>query len=90
MNFDRTSRENFSLAAIYKQLDLAKIDRSVIETDKDNWFHNNTMTPGQHQEWKTWFIEEFRKVFKKSKKEAEREFSFFSLNYGLRIKTATH
>lgn len=83
---NRTQREAFVMSAIYKQFELANVDQSVLETDKDAWFSNNTMTPQQHEEWKIWFIAESRKVFKINKKVAEREFQFFDLSYGLKIK----
>ncbi len=80
-----TKRREFALEAIHKQFELAGVDPSVLETDKHQWFTNNTMTLDQHAEWKKWFIEEARKRFKLPKKACEREFAFFDLGYGLRI-----
>ena len=82
---NRQKREEFVYSAIYKELAIAGVDRSVLETDKEKWFHNNTMTMAQHEEWKEWFIAEARKVFKMNKKLAEKEFLYFSLMWGLRI-----
>ena len=83
---NREKRETFVLTAIYKEFELAGVDASVLETDKENWFSNNTMTRIQHDEWKKWFIAETRRVFKFTKKAAEHEFQHFDLSYGLRIQ----
>ena len=72
----RTKREAFALSAVHKQLEIAGVDKSVLETDHDSWFSNNTITEEQHAVWKAWFIGEAR---------AEKEFSFFDLGYGLRV-----
>lgn len=82
---NREKRENFVYAAIYKQLEIAGVDRSVLETDKEKWFHNNTITMAQHEEWKEWFVAEVRKIFRFNKKMAEREFAYFSFMWGLRF-----
>jgi len=86
---NRTKRENFAMDAVHKQLDIVGIDHSVLETDREAWFSNNTMTMEQHAEWKIWFIAESRKVFKITKKMAEREFLFFDLSYGLRLNDSS-
>lgn len=79
----RTQREEFAMTAILKQLELANVNPSVLKEDKA-WYSNNTITPEKHSEWRTWFIAEARKVFKLTKKAAEKEFGWFSLSYGLR------
>lgn len=83
---NRTKREEFVLEAVHKQLEIAGVDPSVLETDRENWFSNNTMTEEHRNQWKNWFISEVRKKFKLPKKMAEREFDFFDLTYGLKIK----
>jgi len=81
----RTDRESFALSAIHKQLEIAGVDKSVLETDHDSWFSNNTITNAQRVVWKAWFISEARRLFRMTKKSAEKEFSFFDLSYGLRV-----
>jgi hypothetical protein len=81
----RTKREAFALSAVHKQLEIAGVDKSVLETDHDSWFSNNTITEEQHAVWKAWFIGEARRIFHMTKKSAEKEFSFFDLGYGLRV-----
>jgi len=82
---NRLTRENFTMAAVYQQLDIAGVDRSVLEKDKEHWYSNNTITPEKHEEWKKWFVSEARRTFKMTKAHAEKEFAFFDLTYGLRI-----
>jgi|694.fasta_scaffold00580_18 hypothetical protein len=79
----RTQREEFTMVAILKQLEIAGVDPTVLSQDKE-WFSNNTITKEQHDEWKKWFIAEARKTFKMNKKLVEREFQWFNLSYGLR------
>lgn len=81
----KLTQQEFALVAVHKQLELAEVDTSVLQTDKE-WFTNYTMTREQHKQWKDWFIEQFRLNFKRPKKEALREFQWFDLGYGLRIK----
>lgn len=82
----RTQRESFAMSAIYKQLELANVSPSVLETDREHWFSNNTITPQQHEEWRNWFITEAKKTFKLNKKVVEREFQYFNLSYGLKVQ----
>lgn len=85
MRAAKLTQQEFALVAIHKELEIAGVDKSVLQSDKE-WFRNNTMTPEQHKAWKKWFIDEYRLNFKRTKKEAEKEFSWFDLQYGLRIK----
>lgn len=85
MKKTKLTKLEFALVAVHKQLEMAGVDSSVLKEDKE-WFSNNTMTTEQCNQWKSWFIEQYRLNFKRSKKEAEREFSWFNLGYGLRIK----
>jgi hypothetical protein len=78
-------KKDFALEAIHKQFEITGIDPSVLESDPESWFNNNTMTQTQHESWKDWFIVECRKRFRTTKKMAEKEFAWFDLAYGLRI-----
>jgi hypothetical protein len=51
----------------------------------DNWFHKNTMTNAQYEQWRDWTIEYIIKKCKVSKKEAEKCFQWINLDHGLRI-----
>ena len=84
MKSTKLTKLQFALVAVHKQLEIAGVDSSVLQTDKE-WFSNNTITPEQHKEWKKWFLEEYKLNFRSSKKFAEKEFSWFDLGYGLRV-----
>ncbi|MDD5006505.1 MAG: hypothetical protein PHS33_08430 [Candidatus Omnitrophica bacterium] len=51
----------------------------------DNWFHNNTMTNAQYEQWRDWTVEYLIKKCKVSRKEAEKWFRWININHGLRI-----
>lgn len=85
MKVAKLTKQEFALVAVHKQLEIAGVDKSVLQSDKE-WFSNNTITDEKHKQWKQWFIDEYRLNFKRSKKEAEKEFAWFDLGYGLRIK----
>ena len=80
---NRTDRENFTMLAILKQLEIAGVDPKVL-TEDQRWFSNNTISHEKAEEWKQWFIAETRKNFNLTKSKAEKEFSWFNLSYGLR------
>lgn len=82
----RTDREEFVMTAVLKQLELAGVDPKVLKEDP-SWFSNNTISTELHEEWKSWFISHVRTRFKYNKKLAEREFAFFDLSYGLKLKS---
>jgi hypothetical protein len=84
---NRTSRESFVMEAVLKQLELAGVDPGVLTSD-EQWYSNNEIEPAIHEEWKKWFIAETRKRFRFTKDGAAREFSYFDLSYGLKIKTS--
>lgn len=67
--------------------DLPKGEYSELpEEEKENpWFMRYTMTTEQHGEWEKWFVEEYKKRIRNSRKEAKKEFSWLSLAYGLKI-----
>jgi hypothetical protein len=45
------------------------------------------MTPAQHEEFKRYAIPLLKKIFKFNKAKAEDTFSWFDLQFGLRIKS---
>jgi hypothetical protein len=56
-----------------------------IEGRQDNWYQQWTMTVEQNDKWKDWGVGYIRKELKMVKKLAEKEMSWFSLNYGLKL-----
>lgn len=55
-----------------------------IKGRNDNWFTQWTMTTAQADEWKAWGIAYLRKNLKMSKVLAEKEMTWFNLQWGLR------
>jgi uncharacterized protein YfaT (DUF1175 family) len=66
---------------------LEMVGKTIEEAQKDDmWFFNWTMTEEQHLQFKGYAIPLIKKVFKCNKKRAENTFSWFNLQFGLRIK----
>lgn len=57
-----------------------------IVNSSETWFREYTWTTKQQQEFKKWFIKEFRKTFPRQKEFAEREFKGFDFMWGWKIK----
>lgn len=55
-----------------------------IKGRKDDWFTQWTMTTAQADEWKAWGIAYLRKNLKMSKVLAEKEMTWFNLQWGLK------
>lgn len=81
---DRSSREEFIDLAIKKQLEIAGLPVTVLKEKPKSWFREYTITSAQHNAWKKWFIAEVKQRFKMARAAAEREFSYFDLDYGLK------
>ena len=82
----KINRTNISDHLVEYQLKM--IGKTVLDVSGDEmWYHNNTMTPEQHEEFKAYAIPLLKKVFKFNKSKAEETFGWFSLQFGLRIKT---
>ena len=56
-----------------------------IKGRQDNWYQQWTMTAEQNDQWKEWGVGYITKEMKMVKKLAEKEMSWFSLNYGLKL-----
>ena len=93
----KISGEQFALDCINKQFEIIGdshrwdsweelCEWSKLEENK-HWYSDFCFeTPEQFREWKAYFMEHFYDWQPKrvSKREAEREFSWFNLSYGLR------
>lgn len=55
-----------------------------IKDRKDNWYTQWTMTMAQSDEWKAWGEAYLRKNLRYTKVSAEREMTWFNLQWGLR------
>ena len=55
-----------------------------IKGRKDDWFTQWTMTVAQSEEWREWGIAYLRKNLKMNKELAEKEMTWFNLQWGLK------
>jgi len=66
---------------------LAYVDKTWDEVKDDpNWFQNNQLTKKQYAEWKEYSIKHIQEVYKFDHQQAELEFSYFDMGYGLSVK----
>jgi hypothetical protein len=66
---------------------LAMVGKTMAEAKKDDmWFFNWTITQKQADEFRAYSIPLIKKVFKCNKSKAESIFSWFNLEFGLRVK----
>lgn len=93
----KISDEQFVLDCINKEFEIIGSDKhwdtfeelckwSKLEENK-HWYSNNAFTSReQYEQWKAYFMEHFYdwKPKRVGKYKAEREFSWFSLQYGLK------
>jgi hypothetical protein len=68
------------------EYELQMIGKTVedVKSDKE-WYTNNTFTQEQHDQFKAYAIPLLKKIFKFNKSKAESTFSWFDLQFGLRI-----
>jgi len=52
----------------------------------DDWFTEYTMTEEQYDQWIKWSTDYLRKNLKYSKARADKDMSWFSLMYGLKVR----
>ena len=52
---------------------------------EEGWYSKYTLTTDEYEEWKKWTVQYIRDKCKISKKWAEREFPWISLQHGLRV-----
>jgi len=66
---------------------LAYVGKTWEEVKNDpEWFRNNQLTKKQYKEWKEYSIKRIREVYNFDYQQAELEFSYFDMGYGLSVK----
>lgn len=80
----KINRTNISDHLIEYQLNMIGKTISDILGDEE-WYFNNTMTQEQFEEFRAYAIPLLKKIFKFNKSKAESTFSWFILQFGLRI-----
>jgi hypothetical protein len=79
------NRENIAEHLIDYQLEM--IGKSIQEAYMTKeWYNKWTMTQEQHDELKAYALPLIKKVFKCNKTRAENTFSWWDLQFGVRIK----
>ena len=78
------NRTNITTHLVEYQLKMVGKTISEVESD-EFWYSNNTLTPEEHKQFKAYAIPLLKKVFKFNKKKAENTFSWFDMQFGLRI-----
>jgi hypothetical protein len=82
---EKITRENISKHLIEYELKI--VGKTLLDTvDDDKWYFNFTMTKEQNQNFKIYAIALLKKTFKFTKTKAENVYSWFDLQFGLRIK----
>jgi hypothetical protein len=81
----KINRINITDHLIEYQLQMIGKTISDIESD-EKWYSNNTITQEQQNQLEAYAIPLLKKVFKFNKSKAEMTFSWFILQFGLRIK----
>jgi len=86
---NKQKNDIFIEAAINKMMKIAGYSNITFKTlldESDGWYTRYTMTEKQHNKWKEWFLLKAKKTFKWNKKLVNREFQWFDLMWGLKIK----
>jgi hypothetical protein len=66
---------------------LAYVGKTWEEVKNDpEWFRNNQLTKKQYKEWKEYSIKRIQEVYNFDHQQAELEFSYFDMGYGLSVK----
>ena len=78
------NRTNITEHLVRYQLDMVGKTWEEAQND-DMWFFNWTMTQEQADQFKAYAIPLIKKVFKCNKSRAENTFSWFFLEFGLRV-----
>lgn len=79
------NRTNITTHLIEYQLNM--VGKTIEQArELEDWYHQWTMTTTQFELFKAYAIPLLRKVFKFNKRNAEETFSWFNLQYGLRLK----
>lgn len=81
----KVNRTNITEHLIEYQLSLVGKTIKDVEED-DQWYYNNTLTQEEHDAFKAYAIPLLKKIFKFNKGKAESTFSWFDMQFGLRIK----
>ena len=77
------TNEDFVLAAIKKQLELAGLPLDLYEKE-ENWY-SNEISYEKHVEFKEWWLKEAQAQFRFTKVHTIKAWGWFDLAYGLKV-----
>lgn len=81
----KLNENNIAIHLVNEQLSYVGKTWDEVKDDPD-WFRNNKLTKDQYEKWKEYSIKQIQNVYKFNRQQAELEFSWFSIGYGLSIK----
>ena len=83
----KNKNEEFVKKALNKMFTYVGFDGLDEEfTKQDQWYNKKTWTQEQSNEFKKWFINEFKKDLKFKKNMAERDHAWFDVMWGWKIE----
>jgi len=77
------TNEDFVLAAIKKQLEMANLPTDLYEKEED-WY-SNEISYEKHVEFKEWWLKEAQAQFRFTKVYTIKAWGWFDLSYGLKV-----
>ena len=80
----KITRQNLVNHLIQKELDYVGKTVDGVK-DEPDWYTNYTLTPEQHDEWKSYCLKTIKKVLRTTKHRTESEFAWLDLMYGLKV-----
>ena len=80
----KINRTNITDHLIEYELQMIGKTMEDVKSDEE-WYTNNTFTQEQHDQFKAYAIPLLKKIFKFNKAKAESTFSWFDLQFGLKI-----
>lgn len=80
----KVNRENIAEHLVDYQLEMVGKSMQEAHMTKE-WYSKWTMTQEQHDQFKAYAIPLLKKIFKFNKSKAESTFSWFDLQFGLKI-----
>ena len=79
--------KQFNISAINMQFEIAEHNKTYEDALlEEKFFDKYTITEEQEKQFKDWYIKTVRKLFRCTKKLAEHEYSWWHLNYGLKLE----
>lgn len=80
----KIKREDMAMHLVEYQLNM--IGKTIEDAKSDPmWYFNNTITQAQYLEFRKYALFQIKKTYKCNKRNAEKTFDWFNLQFGLRV-----